>query len=112
MMTKSHHLLQIRPIRADLDVQRFRQAREEKENHSEGERSKEKELKSTEERIKRKPDPFVFCDYLWSNFVLLKVNTREPVFNETLNFEVLIIDDHHNVWMIIILNYIDDHTEP
>ena len=51
---QSHHLLQIRPIRADLDVQRFRQACEEKENHSEGERLKEKELKSTEERIKRK----------------------------------------------------------
>ena len=52
MVTKSDHLLQIRPIRADLDVQRFRQACEEKENHSEGERLKE--LKSTEERIKRK----------------------------------------------------------
>ena len=37
---------------------------------------------------------------IWSNFVLSKVNTREPVFNETLNFEVLIIEDHHTACVI------------
>ena len=44
----------------------------------------------------------LMVDLEFAKFCFSKVNTREPVFNETLNFEVEISDDCNNCSMIII----------
>ena len=44
----------------------------------------------------------LMIDLEFAKFCSSKVNTREPVFNETLNFEVEISDDCNNCSMIII----------
>ena len=79
-----------RPLRADPDVQWIWAACQEKENHSEG---------GVEIIALTKLSG---VDLEFAKFHSPKVNTREPVFNETLNFEVEISDDCNNCSMIII----------